>query len=455
MHLNSFVPANSQNSGSQPLSLARDEGETPFKGRYVGTYCGCLGCNGFPIPNQACQQLPADGGCPYGCNTCKCFDYCRCSDGYSRLQIKVNDVHIQGSPFLVQIVKAVGKADKEKTTVMNTNRTLIAGVSAGIFVQARDKLGMDCARGYDNFSFSLIHQHEGRIEYQHLPAYTMDDGLYSTNITGYTAGQYAYQAYLSGIPISGGEIGRVLFGTDSSVTLDVSASSVDGYYTGYWILMSYNGIGQLTSITDYSGLSKRCQLSNTVSVALNSSFQYELFSPVHVVSVVPNMVSGKHTTIECYSDDHKVLFLDGSNCGVEPNAVAAVSFIFLIIYRDSYSNALTSGVPSDRLTLKITYELPGVGSAVLSAAANERWCSEQRLLSAEQCSQQTSVFQCDGQPQLYTTGQCGGSCDSKNCSFLYFNQREWHDSEGSVLVKYSGKCALICALVRVCGLILL
>lgn len=342
-------------------------------------------------------------------------------------------------------MSSTGKADKDKTILLQNDRSMVAGVSQKLFVQARDSFGMDCAQGNDNISFSLVHQSGGGYVLEQFPAYSLPNGLYSTNITGYTAGRYVFQAYLSGIPISGGEGGRVLFGTDSSITLDVSASSSDAYYTGYWILIGYNGLGQLTTVTDYSGLSKRCQLGDKMKITLNSSFLYELFPPSHVISVVPNVVSPQKTTVDCYSGSPEIMFLDGSTCGISQDGpgVASESFIFLIILRDAYSNPLSSGIRSDRLSVRLRNEIPGVGVSAVPITASDKWCSQQELLSVEQCIQQTSIFQCSGHQELYSSAYCGGQCGSENCTFLNFIDRTWHENDGSLLVKYSGTWSVL------------
>ena len=402
----------------------------------MGTYCGCLGCQ------KPCQQLPLAGGCSYACSSCLCFASCECSTGYGRLDITVsNGYHIRGSPYLLQIVNAVGAASGKTTAVLETNRTTVAGIGAGIYVQASDKNGMDCTQGDANISVFLAHQSGDYFISMFVPVQSLSDGLFVANFTGYIVGMYPFQAYLDGVPISGGlEVkGTVVFGTDTSLTLDISASNMDSFYIGYWILITFNEFRQLTTIVEYSGLSKRCTLSDSIEIPMNSSFKYELFNPQHVISVVPGTVSPEQTLVECNTVSRSLLFLDGSSCGLDVSAIASTSFQFLIILRDSFSNELTTGIGSDRLSIKITRSSSKLGVADIVAVASQNWCNEPALLSSEQCFQQLSIFQCRGQSLLFSTARCGGQCTQENCSLSSYVDLIWHQDDGSFLVEYSGR----------------
>ena len=229
----------------------------------------------------------------------------------------------------------------------------------------------------------------------------------------------------------------VIFGTQSSITLDVSANSMDSFYSGYLILISFNNIGQLTSVKEYSGLSKRCTLNDPITFVLNSSFQYELFPPVHVISVVPGQVDPHKIFTACYLKDPLLLFLAGSSCGTEKSGIASTSFLFLIILRDSYSNALTSGISSERLSIKVTRQSLTSGNVEITTSFSDYWCSEPSLVTAEQCIYTTPIFQCNEEPHMFSTGSCGGVCP-ENCSLSNYIGRAWHQSDGSILAKYSG-----------------
>jgi hypothetical protein len=423
-------------TGSQPSVVMRSDNGA-YSGRYIGSYCGCLGCRKYSLPFDACQALPAESGCPRSCSSCTCFENCDCSTGNGRLDITVEDIHVKGSPYVVEIVKTVGSA-AENSEVLQTYSKVRAGVKIPIFVQARDMKGMDSEQGVENFTLSYFNQIGASYTTQTISMISFKNGLYGANLIQNSVGIYAYQVYLSESPLSGGERGTVRFGSDTSVTLEDSANEDDEFYTGFLVLVRFNEIGKLTQVSGYSGMSRRCTFADPLPFTLNTSFQYLLFPPKHVIDVVPGDVSPQQTLFTCYSDSKVILFIDGSDCGLEKAGIARTSFLFLVIFRDAYSNELTSGIELGRLSMKISRLYSGADGSSMALNVQENWCSEQAMLSAEQCTQKTYVFQCEGQSELFSTGRCGGQCNKENCVLIKSELRTWHRSDGSLLAKYSG-----------------
>lgn len=406
-------------------------------GRYVGTYCGCLGCRKYPQPYESCQPLPADLGCSQACSSCVCYEDCNCKTGQSLLHITVEDTHIKNSPFLIEVVTTVGSAC-DASEVLQAQSKSVAGADLPIFVQTRDVTRKDSLQVVENLTLSFFYQDIRSFWMKKVPMISLGSGLFSAHFTHTKVGIYAYQAYLSEIPLSGGEKGIVRYGTETSVTLEDTANENDEFYTGYLVLVSVGSIGKLTQVTGYSGTSRRCTFADTLPFVLNTSFEYVLFPPNHVVEVVPGEVSPQQTSITCYSERRDIVFIDGSNCGLNEEAIASASFLFLVIFRDDFSNELTSGVNLDRLSMKISRLSSGADGSSMALSVHENWCSEQSMLSAEQCTQSTFLFQCEGQTDWFSTGRCGGQCSKEKCILIKSEPRTWHRSDGSLLAKYSG-----------------
>jgi hypothetical protein len=326
----------------------------------------------------------------------------------------------------------------EASEVLQTQSRSIAGADLPIYVQGRDMNGMDSMEDKENLTLSFYYEDMESLRIINIPMRSLGNGLFSAHFTHTKIGVYAYQAYLSDIPLSGGEKGTVRYGTSTSVTLDDTANEKDEFYTGYLVLVSFEKIGKLNQVTGYSGTSRRCTFADPLPFVLNTSFEYVLFPPNHVIDVVPGEVSAQQTSITCYSDGREIVFIDGSNCGLDEEGIASMSFLFLVIFRDAFSNELTSGIDLDRLSIKIYRLNSGVDGSSMAVSVQENWCSEQGMLSAEQCTKSTLVFHCEGQTGWFSTGRCGGQCSKEKCTIVKSETRTWHRNDGSVLAKYSG-----------------
>ena len=349
----------------------------------------------------------------------------------------MEDIHVKGSPFLVEIVETVGSASGD-SEVLQAQRKSAAGAEIPIFVQTRDMKGMDSMQENENLTLSFFHQDMESYTMKTTLMTSLGSGLFSAQVTHFKVGVYAFQACLSETPLSGGEKGMVQYGTDTSVTLEDQANENDEFYTGYLVLVSHNKIGKLTPVTGYSGMSRRCTFADTLPFVLNTSFEYMLFPPNHVIDVVPADVSPQQTAVVCSSENRDIMFIDGSSCGLDEAGIASTSFLFLVIFRDAFSNELTSGINLDRLSIKISRLSSRADGTSTTPSFQENWCSEQGMLSAEQCTKNTFVFQCEGQTDLFSTGRCGGQCIKENCTLKKSVSRVWHRSDGSLLAKYSG-----------------
>jgi hypothetical protein len=293
----------------------------------------------------------------------------------SLLTVTVNGIHLHGSPFLITVVNSTDETDVSKSLVLRPQSTAVSGSSINIFIQARDKFGMDCTHGEETFNVKITNTDSSDVTFQSINVEYMDNGLYSARFTSFLAGAYIFQVYFNQQPISGGERGSILYGTDSSVILGPEASSINDFYTGNMIWIDLKGSGQLMMIDGYSGLSKRCALRGKLSLFANSSYTYEIFSFDHVITVVPSEVSLK-STVECYSSENQLIFYDSFGCGIDNTGNTSSSFLFLIIFRDEYSNKLTVGIETSRVSLKVVNR---GASNLISAnqfAFSENWCSD-------------------------------------------------------------------------------
>ncbi len=438
--------------GSQTRYLQR-EASGHFIGKYATSYCGCIGCDrrnqGLNEPFTACVILPAEGGCGYACEDCRCYLDCACFTGVTQLNIKVKGQHIIGSPFDVTISEAnSATAVSGSRLVSDVSNPVLAGTEVRLLVQIRDVDGRDKVSGGDVVTASVLRETTpGKVQEETVgQVEDLKDGTHLIKFVPKTATAHALRVRINGELIGMSRSNKARAGTNNELYLDLGAESSNDAYKDFAVLIDHGaGEGQLARITTYYG-------SNRIATALfkvspDQTSYYTLLPSILHVS--PGPLAPAKSLFFCgllrdqteYGSSMLPVphisrggpLLGVASCGIE-NGMASDRSEFFLQLHDVYDNALTTGANAH---LSLTLRLLSV-PADLSSELAYSFCSDSSRTEREQCTGHMAVYTCgDGTGLLYSTPTCSFFCAPGFCEMTYALERTWRNNDGHVRFSYA------------------
>ena len=442
-------------------NLLRKEDTGVFTGKYLGYYCGCVGCIKQELPDEypSCVNSPKDHGCSHGCLDCRCYNDCACSAGETELSVMVDSAHVPGSPFRVKVVDASRRSSRvtsaaKSSVVTDMASKWIAGESVSVLVQARDTEGLDRASGGDSITAKALRQVEpGIVDETELIVVDNEDGTYSVQYTPTVATAQVIKIKVNGKLIGRSRQDKVVQGSAEAITLQTGVSeTIDDAYVDFAIMIdSGTGAGQLARVVDYYG--SRLQAFASFAVAPDSTSYYTLIPSVLVV--LPAPVSASRSDVFCGYINQTVDFgsrmlpvpqmtkgapiIDGASCGVTPG-MASDRSQFFVQFRDAFGNSLTTG---DGQKLSVTVKSMLGGGLLVDSTVSDSFCSDTSRAVREECNGDMALYTCFGETSgmEYTDPTCASACAPDKCKISYMLERSWRTNDGHMLVSYASTAA--------------
>ena len=384
--------------GTEPKYLDRED-SGPFAGKYLGSFCGCVGCEqqsmGLTVPYTACAQLPSLGGCAFGCQDCRCFSNCICTKGSTTLNVMVKMQHVLGSPFVVTVYEnSATTSASESAVITDMSVHVTAGSTVQVLVQVRDVRGVDKASGGDTLAARTLRDTSAVFQVSDgiLPFTDNEDGTYTLEFVPTIATAHALEIKVNSVLIGGSRTGdQAVTGTNKKLILNAAANSVSDAYLNFAVLIdSGTGAGQIARITSYDAHTATA----TFAVAPDATSVYTLIPSILVV--LPGSVSPQRTTVFCgfiennRDSGSKMLpvpsiskgspLVDGASCGIS-QGMASDKSQFFVQLRDEYGNSLTTG-QSQELSVRVVALLDG---NMIPAVILHSFCSDSSLVHRQQC----------------------------------------------------------------------
>ena len=442
-------------------NLLRKEDTGVFTGKYLGYYCGCVGCVKQELPDEypSCVNSPKENGCKHGCLDCRCYTDCTCSAGETELSVMVDSTHVPGSPFRVKVVDASRRSSRvtsaaKSSVVTDMASKWIAGESVSVLVQARDTEGLDRASGGDSITAQALRQVEpGIVDETELIVVDNEDGTYSVQYTPTVATAQVIKIKVNGELIGRSRQNKAIRGTADAIWLPAGSSeTIDAAYVDFAIMIdSGTGAGQLARVVDYYGSPPQAFAS--FAIAPDSTSSYTLIPSVLVV--LPAPVSASRSNVFCGYINQTVDFgsrmlpvpqmtkgaplADGASCGVTPGMASDRSQFFVQL-RDAFGNSLTTG---DGQKLSVTVKSMLGGGLLVDSTVSDSFCSDTSRAVREECNGDMALYTCSGETSgmEYTDPTCASACAPDKCKISYTLERSWRMNDGHMLVSYASTAA--------------
>ena len=137
--------------------------------------------------------------------------------GTYQMNVTVDEQHIAGSPFAIEIVADVGPANGPTSVLTGLDSTITAGANVALSAQLRDMYGSSLIEGGDDVALEILDS-GGQVVESEVFADQLD-GSYTVEFTLIVSGAYTVGATVNGAAIASSPQAVVVLATTTSVTL--------------------------------------------------------------------------------------------------------------------------------------------------------------------------------------------------------------------------------------------